>query len=204
MTIKTETNSGYVKKETMLVVVFIALVAGFFGGVVYSAIKSPGPVGPVAGQSSPPPQQAAGQQPGFTPDQAGRALALEREVSANPENVSAWTQLGHIYFDSSQFEKAINAYNKSLKLAPGNANVLTDLGVMYRRNGQPEKAIEAFDLAREADPRHEQSRFNKGIVLRFDLNNREGAVKAWEELLIINPNAMAPNGQPIKEAIKDL
>jgi hypothetical protein len=36
------------------------------------------------------------------------------------------------------------------------------------------------------------------------LNDREGAIKAWEELLKINPKAMAPNGQPVSEAIKSL
>ena len=53
-------------------------------------------------------------------------------------------------------------------------------------------------------PNHQQSRFNKGIVLRYDMNDREGAVQAWEELIKVNPNATAPNGQPISEAIKDL
>jgi hypothetical protein len=36
------------------------------------------------------------------------------------------------------------------------------------------------------------------------MNDREGAIKAWQELLKINPNAMAPNGQPVSEVIKDL
>jgi hypothetical protein len=36
------------------------------------------------------------------------------------------------------------------------------------------------------------------------MNDREGAVKAWEDLLKINPNAMAPNGLPVSEAIKSL
>ena len=85
-----------------------------------------------------------------------------------------------------------------------NPNVLTDLGVMYRRNGQPEKALEAFNRAMTVDPSHEQSRFNKGIVLRYDMNDREAAIEAWEKLLEINPDAMAPNGQPVSEAIKTL
>ncbi len=75
---------------------------------------------------------------------------------------------------------------------------------MYRRNGQPGKAVEAFDKAMAIAPNHEQSRFNKGIVLRYDMNDREGAVKVWEELLRINPSATAPNGQPMSEAIKSL
>ena len=194
-------ETGFVKKETTMIVALVALVVGFLGGIFYSAMQS-SPSGPVQTTSGPPPQQQ--QQPGFSSDQAKKILALEQEVALNPTNVNAWIQLGNIYFDTNSFEKAIRAYEKSLELSPNNANVLTDLGVMYRRAGQPQKALDAFDRAMTIAPGHEQSRFNKGIVLRYDLNDREGAIKAWEELLKINPNAMAPNGIPLTEAIKTL
>jgi cytochrome c-type biogenesis protein CcmH/NrfG len=195
-------EGNYVKMETMLIIALITLVIGFLGGVFYSALQS-GPTGSVQ-TTSVPPQQQQQQAPGLTSEQARDILNLEQEVAANPTNVNAWTQLGHVYFDTSQYAKAIRAYEKSLELRPDDANVLTDLGVMYRRNGQPEKALEAFDRAIAVAPRHEQARFNKGIVLRYDMNDREGAVKIWEELLEINPNAMAPNGMPVSEAIKSL
>lgn len=195
-------EGNFVKKETMLIVALIALVIGFLGGVFYSALQS-GPTGSVQTTSAPPqPQQQ--QASGLTREQASNILRLEQEVATNPTNVDAWTQLGHVYFDTNNPAKAIRAYEKSLDLRPDDPNVLTDLGVMYRRNGQPDKALATFDRAIAVDPRHEQSRFNKGIVLRYDMNDREGAVKVWEELLAINPNALAPNGLPVSEAIKSL
>ena len=100
--------------------------------------------------------------------------------------------------------KAINAYTKSLELAPGNPDVLTDLGVMYRRNGQSDQAIASFDQAIKAAPYHEQSRFNKGVVLMFDKHDQAGALKVWEELLAINPNVTAPNGQPLADFMVEL
>jgi len=196
-------EGNFVKKETMLVVALITLVVGFLGGVFYSALQS-GPTGGVQTASAPPQQQQQQQAPGLTSEQARDILQLEQEVAVNPTNVDAWTQLGHVYFDTSNFAKAIRAYEKSLELRPDEPNVLTDLGVMYRRNGQPDKALGAFDRAIAVDPGHEQSRFNKGVVLRYDMNDREGALKIWEELLKINPNALAPNGQPVSEAIKSL
>jgi cytochrome c-type biogenesis protein CcmH/NrfG len=193
-------ENNLVKKETMMVVALIALVVGFLGGVFYSAIQS-GPTGSVQTTSAPPQQQ---QQPGMSNEQARAILDLEQEVAVNPTNVNAWTQLGHVYFDTNNPPKAIRAYEKSLELNPNNPDVLTDLGVMYRRNGQPDKALAKFDQAIAIAPNHEQSRFNKGIVLRYDMNDVEGARKAWEELLKINPNAVAPNGIPVSEAIKSL
>lgn len=195
------TEGNFVKKETMFIVALVTLVIGFLGGVFYSALQS-GPTQNVQQTASAPPQQQ--QQQGLSNEQARNILTLEQEVATNPTNVDAWTQLGHVYFDTNNPPKAIRAYEKSLELRPNDPNVLTDLGVMYRRNGQPEKALEAFDKAMGIDPGHEQSRFNKGIVLRYDMNDRDGAIKAWEELLKVNPNAMAPNGIPVSEAIKSL
>ena len=194
---------GMVKKETMMIVALVGLVIGFLGGIFYSAVQSPSgrvqTASVPSGQSAPPQSQQ-----NMSDEQAKAILSLEQEVAANPANADAWTQLGHVYYDTGNPPKAIRAYEKSLELRPDDPNVLTDLGVMYRRNGQPDKALEAFDRAITVAPNHEQSRFNKGIVLRYDMNDREGAVKAWEELLKINPNAFAPNGQPVSEAIKNL
>jgi cytochrome c-type biogenesis protein CcmH/NrfG len=197
---KQKNPEGFVKKETMLIVALITLVVGFLGGVFYSAIQS-GPAGTIQTASVPPPQQ---EQSGLTSEQARDILSLEQEVAVNPKNVNAWIQLGNVYFDTNNYTKSINAYEKALELSPDNANVLTDLGVMYRRSGQPEKAVEAFDRATAIAPGLEQARLNKGIVLLYDLKDKEGAIQAWEGLLKINPNAVAPNGQPLSEVIKNL
>jgi cytochrome c-type biogenesis protein CcmH/NrfG len=174
-------EGNYVRKETFLIVTLLALAVGFFGGVVFSVFKSDSKI---PGQSAPmqPQPQAA------TPADSDRIAALERQTEANPGDSKAWTELGNAYFDASQFEKSISAYRKSLELDPGNPNVWTDMGVMYRRNGKPEDAIKAFDQAIAADPKHEVSRMNKGIVLLHDLNDFDGAIRAWE-----GPS----NGQPI-------
>jgi len=195
-----------VKKNTMLLASFICLAVGFLGGVVFSAYKSGSGVPMPASmpQKSQQPQQQAAQEETITEDQAKRILALEKEVASNPDNGDAWTQLGNLYFDTNNFESAIRSYKKSLALKPNNANVQTDLGVMYRRAGQPNEAIKAFEKAIQIDPKHEIARFNTGIVFLHDLNDREGALKAWQDLVNINPAAMTPGGKPLAAMIKAL
>ena len=78
---------------------------------------------------------------------------------------------------------------KHLELNPNNADVWTDMGVMYRRKGRPDGALRAFNKAIEINPHHQQSRFNKGIVLMHDLKNPEAGVRAWQELVSIYPDA---------------
>ncbi|MFC1814899.1 tetratricopeptide repeat protein [Thermodesulfobacteriota bacterium] len=198
-------GNEYVKKSTMLVFCFIALAAGFLGGVVLSVYKSGSAISlPVqTPQQQPAPPQGSSPQ-GSSIDKARIIQALEKETSRNPDNLKAWIELGNAFFDTSQFEKAIPAYEKSLALNPNNADVQTDLGVMYRRSKQPQKAIVAFDKAIEIDPRHEASRFNKGIVLMHDLKDLQGAIKVWEDLVKINPLAKSPSGIPIKEMIEKM
>lgn len=197
---KQKVRSDYVKKGTMLIVAFISLVVGFIGGVVFGIYKSS--TDESLQIAAPKQQKLKDESPNA--EQTGMILTLEKETSLNPENEEAWIQLGNLYFDINEAEKAINAYSKSLRLNPNNANVMTDMGVMYRRSGQPLKAIEAFDKAVIIDPRHEIARFNKGIVYMHDLNDHIAAIQAWEELISINPQAKAPNGQLIKVMVEKL
>jgi len=193
-------NNAYVKKETMIVVACICFGVGFLGGIAFGVYKS-GSVTPSV--------QSAGTMPTMTgpsigeptPAQADLVQALEQKTEKDPRDVDAWIRLGNVYFDTNQYEKAIGAYQRSLALKPSNPDVLTDMGVMYRRNNQPGKAIESFDRAISVDPAHETARFNKGIVLMHDLNDLEEAVRAWGELVEINPGAETPGGQSIKEML---
>ena len=191
---KSNRTSPQVKMGTLYLTGLVCLVLGFIAGTVLTVYK--------LDQTQPPPKSMS---PTDAQDHAkdeARIKALEQEVAQNPSNLNAWIELGNLYFDASQFSQSIEAYQKALALDANNADVWTDLGVMYRRNGQPQKAIEAFDKAIQVDPSHEISRFNKGIVLLHDLNDPQGAIKAWESMLAINPNAMAPNGQPVKSLVE--
>ena len=186
-------KDGYVKKETMMVVVFVALAVGFVGGVLYSAYKSaPEKDAPPKGHSQVSNVQTSG------------ILELEKETALHPDNAEAWVQLGNLYFDANRVDKAILAYNRSLALVPDNSNVLTDLGVMYRRKGQPLEAIKAFDMAIQANPRQEAAYFNKGVVFLHDLKKRDDAIKAWEALVRVNPMAKVQSGELVMELIENV
>lgn len=195
-----QSPAGGFKKEIVLLIGLGCLIIGFLSGIVFSIYKAPaggGAAKVAAGQ----PEAQAGK---LTAEQTQLLLQLELEVQKNPKNAEAWTNLGHLYFDSDQADKAITAYNKSLALAPNNADVLTDLGVMYRRAGNPQQAVASFDRAIQANAKHETARFNKGIVLLYDLKDQPGAIAAWQGLVSLNPMATAPNGQLISEMLKEM
>jgi len=181
--------------QTQVLGYIIDFVLGFLAGVAFTIFKSsPETVAQTASQQQNPEADKNRQQ----------ILNLEAEVTASPENFQAWIQLGHAYYDTDQPQKAIRAYSKSLELHSGDANLLTDLGVMYRRTKQPDKALEFFDKAIAKDSTHLVSRFNKGIVLFFDKEDKAGAFAAWEGLLSIDPEAKTGNGERIRDFVDRL
>ena len=184
-------TSGYVKSENVIWFVAASLLVGFVSGVAFGIYKSGTIIDPH--QSTPPAAMDAERQKTIE--------TLKAQTVENPQDVAAWIQLGHQYFDANLPEQSIVAYEKALAIEPDNPNVWTDLGVMYRRSGSPEKAIDAFDRAMNIDAKHEISRFNKGIVLFHDLKDETGALTAWESLLAINPNAKSPGGQTVRELV---
>jgi tetratricopeptide (TPR) repeat protein len=186
---KKAANPSTMLRQTALIMAAAAFIMGFLTGVGFTIYKtgSSSNVTPIQGQSV---------------DFAQQARALEAELSKNLQNTGAWIQLGHTYFDADQYEKAIHAYNKALELNPNNADVLTDLGIMYRRSGKPKEAVKSFEKAILVDPKHENSRLNKGIVLMHDLNDKSGAIRAWEELLAVNPFAMVGKDQMLAQLVQ--
>jgi cytochrome c-type biogenesis protein CcmH/NrfG len=199
----TETeNKDYVQNKTLIIAVVVSLFIGFIGGTIYSSFKlAADKQVQVKGNAAPNNNPAMGQQDNSI-EVSAKILQLEQYLEQNSMDAEAWAQLGHLFFDSDQVKNAIDAYEKSLAIEPGKTGVITDLGVMYRRNGQPEKAIEAFDKAILIDPSFETARFNKGVVLLHDLNDVLGGIRAWEELVELNPMAMAPNGESMDALVQ--
>lgn len=202
----TQILKGYVKTSNMYLIALVTLSIGFLGGVLFSSYRmasmTPAPKGESAPQAMPgsaPPAQMP-----MTKAQSDTLAALLQATQATPDNVKAWTQLGHLYFDMGRNEKAIQAYEKSLALDPNRPDVWTDLGVMYRRAGNSKKSVESFDRALSFNSRHEVALFNKGVVLMHDLNDQDAAITAWKALVEINPNAKAPNGQLIRNMVAGL
>lgn len=186
-------SQSFVKTETTLLIAFIALTIGFVGGVVFGVYKSGSTSAPQGGGMPPSANASA--------DHTAKIKELKELIVKTPEDVDTWIQLGHLYFDSNQIKEAISAYETALGITPDNPDVITDLGVMYRRAGNPEEAIAKFDQAMALDKSHQVSRFNKGIVLMHDLNDQKGAIAAWRELVEINPEAKAPNGELVSAFI---
>jgi cytochrome c-type biogenesis protein CcmH/NrfG len=183
------------KKETVILYVVIALVVGFVGGATVGILWMTKGTEKTAMVQKPPmappgaPAPAAAPPPRDTIEATSQIQTLKEIVKKDPKNLPAWVELGNLYFDTDQPKEAIEAYSQYLAIKPNNADVRTDMGIMYRKLGQFDKAIQEFKKAAQSDPKHVNSRYNIGLVLLHDKQDIQGAVKAWEEYLKVDPNS---------------
>ena len=182
-------RENIMKKETAILLIVIAFLVGFITGATVAILK-----GTKATAKAPvvqKPQMALEPaSPGPSPiEVASEIQALKDIVKKDPKNLSAWVELGNLYFDSNQPKEAIEAYSQYLAIKPDNPDVRTDMGIMYRKLGDFDRAIEEFRKAVQSDPKHTNSRYNLGLVLLHDKHDIKAAVKAWEDYLKVDPNS---------------
>ena len=112
---------------------------------------------------------------------------LREHIEKNPNDADAVLLLANLNFDIKNWARARELYERRLALKPGDPDVITDLGVCYREEGEFQKALAFFEQAQTLAPEHWQSRYNKVIVLAFDLKDYAGAQKVLDELQRLQP-----------------
>jgi tetratricopeptide (TPR) repeat protein len=180
--------------------VVFGLIAGWIIGTQQAAGR------PVA----PPAAQAASAAPAAGEGTTSRAAVLdETQVKAltsvaerEPTNPKPRVDLANLYFDAERYDDAIKWYAEAVRLSPDDVNVSTDLGVAYYYTNQPDKALAQFAHSLKLNPKHTKTLLNEGIVLAFGKQDLEGATKAWQQVLQIDP--AGPEGQAAKRAIESL
>lgn len=211
---------GRVTMVTFMAGMFLSLIFGIYIGSLLPGLLQEGGNAeqippsisaatdlPAPETASPPPanKAPAETEPAIPKKLAERIGELEKAVAAGQHgNANAWTELGNLYFDTSQPNKAIGAYEHALAIAPSNPDVLTDLGIMYREIHDYGKAVECFRKASAIVPAHANALFNEGVVFAMDLKKKDEAIAAWERLLKLNPGATAPDGKKVAEMVEDL
>ncbi len=171
------------------------LVVGFLAGVLFSAWKLDTTYTGTAPRMQPPEQNAQ-------TELRARIAGLEKMLSVKPNDLGALVQLGNDYFDTGNHQKAVEYYQKALQIDPRNADVMTDMGISYRKLGRSEESVNAFKKALEVEPNHPMALFNMGIVLRDDLKDNQGALKAWQSFLNVAKDS--PHAVMVRPWVKKL
>lgn len=95
-----------------------------------------------------------------------KAGATARKILSDDADVAgAWTVLGLAENGMGRFERALDAFARSLSIAPSDPWTYNSLGVVLMRHGRDKQAVAAFTRALAADPEHRDSRLNIGVLL---------------------------------------
>src|SRR5437867_6119421 len=178
--------------------VIFGLIAGWVIGAQQATTRAPAAA---AAQAAAAPAGNAAETRAAVLDET-QAQALKSVAQREPSNPAPRSQLGNMYFDAERYDEAITWYSEAVKLAPKDPNLSTDLGVSYYYTNQPDKALEQFARSLQLDPKHTKTLLNIGIVKAFGKQDLDGASKAWEQVIQLEPNS--PEGQAAKRALETL
>jgi len=91
----------------------------------------------------------------------------ERVLTYSPNYVNALNNLGVVYFNEKNYDKALEYWLQILAIQPRSVSALGNVGAVYQNGGDPQKALIYYEKAIEIGP-------NQNI-----LNN---AVKAYRSI----------------------
>ncbi len=108
------------KKEYTYLFIVIAFVAGIIVGVIAAVLyEEKNPM-----ISSPVQTPSAATAPSVPPAEAQKQIGfLQSLLKEDPKNLKALIELGNLYFDTEQFDRAVEVYSQALNLDPKNADL---------------------------------------------------------------------------------
>lgn len=98
---------------------------------------------------------------GFNEEALGQLLYLSRNFS-NDDGI--FYNLGIVYEKLKNFEKAKEAYLKSLEISPHSMDSIYNLGLVYTELKEYDKAIKCFKKILKEDEEDSNSYFNLGLI----------------------------------------
>jgi Tfp pilus assembly protein PilF len=92
------------------------------------------------------------------------ATELTRVVAAEPDRISAWSDLAKCYNNLKQFDKAAEAYAGAIKFEPDNLDLLSNLGFAQLNASQMDGAVSTYQRMLEVEPLSYDANVHLGFI----------------------------------------
>jgi Flp pilus assembly protein TadD len=123
-------------------------------------------------------------------DHVGQEREARRALSIDPRFPLAWLNVGEAGLARGDFEAYATAVERAAALDPRLVRARLGLSMVAWRRGRTLDALREANLARELAPRDPEVWTWLG-VLRRDAGDDEGARRAWEQALALDPRSAA-------------
>ncbi len=194
-----EVPAGYWTTPQAYIIASITLLIGIAMGYL---LRGPG-TPKVAEQSGLPAASASsllGQQmPNLL---AAKVQPLLAQLQARPNDPALLADIGNAYYDSQQYQQAIDYYQRALQLRPTDVSIRTDMGTAMWYLGNADDALRQYEQSLKYQPSHAQTLLNMGIVKWEGKKDGKGALQVWQRLLQTNPNF--PDRQKVEQLIGEV
>ena len=116
------------------------------------------------------------------------AARLYKELlSDDQSNVEYLKQLGSIYVQAGEDEKAIPYYQQIITFYPHYVEAMNSLGAIYRRLKRYEESIEILQRALDEDRQLPTVNYNLGFTYK-EMGNYKDAIDSFEKVIHSNPD----------------
>jgi tetratricopeptide (TPR) repeat protein len=116
-----------------------------------------------------------------------QAQPLLAQLKSTPDDPQLLAKLGYIFYLAHDFRKASTYFKRSVD-RKDDVVVRTELGRAYYYAGDPDSALAEFENVLKSDPNNANALFNVGMVKWQSKSDVDGAVAAWQQLLVKHPN----------------
>jgi tetratricopeptide (TPR) repeat protein len=93
-----------------------------------------------------------------------------------------YRELGAVYDQSAEFDKAVKMYEQVLVLEPGSSEIHSRLGKLHARQSRYQQAINHFQKALDSKPSYSEHHLNLADLYLNKLNDKQTALdhlKMW-------------------------
>lgn len=117
-------------------------------------------------------------------------ITLYESILRYSRTPRVYVNLGNIYVNRGDLDKAGEYYLKALEIAPGQTEAYVNLAYIYNARKDYGKAEKNLEKALSLSPRHPNAHFNLAVVY-FNTGRRDRAVERIKRTLELNPNHTA-------------
>lgn len=114
---------------------------------------------------------------------------IETEIRKDPNNPHLQVTLGLAYWDRNDYPRALEAFQRAVKMGPASAEAHNWLGVALLEKADMPGAIAEFEKAVSLDPKSERAYTNLGSALAKSGDLGE-AVEAFKKALALQPDSL--------------
>ncbi len=109
-----------------------------------------------------------------------------KAIDSQPDKVDAYLELGGLYYESDDYDKALLTYTKALRYFRGDARILNNIGSVMLAKGDMDKAIGYFVHANTISKDFVEPVYNMACAYAKKKNQAE-ALAAFKRAYALNP-----------------